>query len=195
MSHRLEQLMEEIQELEGIVAEKILHSAGKLPFELKDGRAVFDADIRRQQRMQMQTIRRYLLDSKAMTVLTAPVIYSLLFPIALLDLLVTFFQWVCFPIYRIPRVLRREYIVIDRHQLAYLNLIEKFNCVYCGYANGVLTFTREVASRTEQYWCPIKHSRRVKGCHARQCLFCQFGDAEGYRRELDEIRNRFKDVD
>ena len=195
MSHPLEQLILEIQELERVVAEKILDSAGKLPFELKDGRPFFDPDVRRRHRSQMKSLGRYVLDSTAMTVLTAPVIYSLLIPIAMLDLFVTIYQFVCFPIYRIPGVYRREYVAVDRHHLAYLNWVEKFNCVYCGYANGVLTYTREVASRTEQYWCPIKHSRRVKGCHARQCLFCQFGDAEGYHRELEAIRSRFKDVD
>jgi hypothetical protein len=59
--------------------------------------------------------------------LTAPVIYALLVPFVLLDLWVTLYQWVCFPIYGMPRVPRRRYFMIDRHELEYLNAIEKVN--------------------------------------------------------------------
>jgi hypothetical protein len=194
MSHHLGPLLEEIQELERLVSEKIQHTADKLPFEFKNGKVVFDRDVRRRHKALVKRVWRYLLDSSAMTILTAPVVYSLLVPISLLDLLVSVYQWVCFPLYQIPRVGRRDYVVIDRHRLAYLNVIEKIICVYCGYANGVLGYAREVASRTEQYWCPIKHASRVKGCHSRQCVFCEYGDAEGFRDGFDELRNQFKDL-
>ena len=46
---------------------------------------------------------------------------------------------------------RGQYIVIDRHRLKYLNAIEKLNCVYCGYGNGVIAYARDIAGRTEQY--------------------------------------------
>jgi hypothetical protein len=32
---------------------------------------------------------------------------------------------------------------IDRHRLGYLNVIEKANCVYCSYANGVVAYVRD----------------------------------------------------
>lgn len=31
----------------------------------------------------------------------------------------------------------RPYVVFDRRHLAYLNAIEKLNCAYCEYGNGV----------------------------------------------------------
>ena len=180
--------------MERVVAEKIQRTADHLPFEVKNGKAVFELDVRRRHRAFVKRIWRYLRDSSVMIVATAPVIYSLFIPISLLDLLVCIYQAVCFPLYHIPRVSRKEYVVIDRHRLAYLNYIEKLNCAYCGYANGVLAYAREVASRTEQYWCPIKHARRVKGCHSRQCVFCEYGDAEGFRHEFDNLRKQFKDL-
>ena len=61
---------------------------------------------------------------------------------------------------------RRDYFVFDRHHLAYLNAIEKLNCAYCSYANGLVAYVREIAGRTEQFWCPIKHARRAIGAHA-----------------------------
>ncbi|MDE2512291.1 MAG: hypothetical protein KGL74_14295 [Elusimicrobia bacterium] len=45
----------------------------------------------------------------------------------------------------------------------YLNWIELFNCDYCSYAGGLIAFAREVSSRAEQYFCPIKHASRCAG--------------------------------
>jgi hypothetical protein len=58
-------------------------------------------------------------------------------------------------------------VVIDRHRLGYLNPVQKLNCVFCGYGNGVIAYAREITARTEQYWCPIKHALKVKGSHDR----------------------------
>lgn len=46
--------------------------------------------------------------------------------------------------------------MLDRHKLSYLNSIEKFNGVYCGCANGLIAYVREITARTEQYWCPVR---------------------------------------
>lgn len=124
----------------------------------------------------------------ARVLLTTPVIYSLVLPLALLDLCVSLYQWICFPLLGIERVGHRGYFTIDRHRLTYLNVLEKMNCTYCSYANGVLAYTREVAARTETYWCPIKHARPVRDPHARYQAFVEFGDASGYRRRLPNLR-------
>jgi len=57
-------------------------------------------------------------------------------------------------------------------------------CVYCGYANGLIAYVREIAARTEQYWCPIKHARPIPAPHARYRVFFEYGDARAYRQEL-----------
>jgi len=75
----------------------------------------------------------------------------------------------------------------------YLNAIEKVNCVYCGYANGVLAYVREIAGRTEQYWCPIRHAKPVREAHAHYLEFVDFGDAEGYHRRLPMLREKLKE--
>ena len=83
---------------------------------------------------------------------------------------------------------RRDYFVLDRYRLGYLNAIEKVNCTYCSYANGLIAYIREIAARTEQYWCPIKHGRRVRSPHSRYALFADFGDAAGYRARSGKLR-------
>jgi hypothetical protein len=87
---------------------------------------------------------------------------------------------------------RRAYFVIDRHLLAYLNGIEKANCTFCSYANGLIGYVREVAACTEQYWCPIKHARAIVSPHQRYHLFVDYGDARGYRHELPAVRHSLR---
>ena len=116
----------------------------------------------------------------------------LIVPLVLLDLFVSLYQALCFPAYGIEKVRRRDYLVFDRHHLAYLNLLQKLNCAYCSYANGLLAYVGEIAARTEQYWCPIKHARRLVGMHARSAHFSDFGDAEAFQRDLDRLRDLLK---
>ncbi|MCM2369492.1 hypothetical protein [Aporhodopirellula aestuarii] len=195
MLNQLDHLLEEVHELERAISEKVQQTKKELTYEIAHGRAVFGEDVRRRHRAMAKRVWRTIRESSFLTIATAPVIYSLLIPISLLDLLVSLYQWICFPVYQIPHLSRKEYVVVDRQSLAYLNVIEKVNCVYCGNCNGVLALAREVASRTEQYWCPIKHARRAKGCHIRTCLFCEFGDAEGYAENLQGLRKQFQDLE
>lgn len=122
-------------------------------------------------------------------VLVSPLTYSLIVPLALLDLFLAVYQRACFPVYGIIRVRRADFVVVDRYHLAYLNPFEKLNCAYCGYATGLIAYAREVAARTEEYWCPIKHSRPIATPHPRYVHFADYGDAEGYRRHQEELRD------
>jgi len=54
--------------------------------------------------------------------------------------------------------------------------------------NGLLAYVTEVAARTEQYWCPIKHARRVAGAHRHYPDFVDFGDAEAYLTRQEALR-------
>ena len=83
---------------------------------------------------------------------------------------------------------------MDRNKLQYLNALEGINCLYCSYGNGVLAYAVEIAGRTEQHWCPIRHARRVQNVHDRYENFLPYGDAAAYRKELDKVRCDFKDL-
>jgi len=151
-------------------------------------------DLLRQQRRYKTGLFRFLLRSRLLVALTAPVIYAGWIPFLVLDAFVTLYQAVCFPIYRIPKVRRADYLVFGREHLPYLNIVEKFNCLYCSYGNGVAAYAREVAARTEQYWCPIKHARRVMAAHERYPQFFDYGDAEAFQRGLERLRKQYGDI-
>lgn len=195
MTDRVDTLLENIRELEQELEEEFAKARAGLRFGLEHGRARFEAEVVRRHKDLRKGLGKYLAGASPLVVLTAPVIYSLIIPFAVMDLWVSAYQAICFRVYGIPRVKRSRYVVFDRSALAYLNLIEKFNCAYCSYGNGVIAYAREIASRTEQYWCPIKHARRVLGAHDRYPHFAEYGDGEHYAEELKQARARLRHFD
>ena len=164
-------------------------------YTLTRGRVVFENGMRSLHREQRTGIWPYIKAAPVAFILTAPVIYGLLIPLVVLDLALTVYQQICFRVYGIARVRRRDYLVIDRHRLSYLNGIEKANCLYCGYTNQLLEYAREIAGRTEQFWCPIKHARRTPDPHRRTLNFVHYGDADGYVHRLDYLRQDLRGDD
>jgi hypothetical protein len=194
MNNKLQDLIETIKRLEQELAQEIQRKQAEYSYKIQGKRIRFDKEVRRQHKLFATRVSLYLKEAELLNILTIPFIWSCLFPALLLDLLVSLFQGVCFPIYKIPKVKRSRYIVVDRHALSYLNGIEKLNCIYCGYFNGLIAYIHEIAGRTEQYWCPIKHARRTSAFHSRYSKFQEKGDAEGYRPELDKVRHAFEDL-
>ncbi len=88
-----------------------------------------------------------------------PFIYGMIVPIAFLDLSVCLYQAICFRLYDIPRVSRADYFRFNRSQLPFLSVMDKLDCNYCSYANGVLKYAGEIIARTELYWCPLRNMR------------------------------------
>jgi hypothetical protein len=195
MTTQLDMLMEKLREVQSEIEVELAKRREELRFHFENRRIVFEEEMLRVQRAIKTGLARYIRDANPWIMLSAPVIYSLIVPIALVDLWVMAYQAICFPIYKIPKVRRRDYLVFDRHHLAYLNTLEKINCAYCSYANGAVAFVREVASRTEVYWCPIKHARRILGPHPHYQGFADFGDAEGFRAKQARMKDGVKIVE
>lgn len=187
MNEHVTTLMRTIQALESEIEVEVAKRRAELRFGLERGKIAFEEEVRRRHKELKVALGVYVLNARPLVALTAPLIYGLIVPIALLDLSVMLFQAICFRAYGIARVRRRDYLVFDRHHLSYLNALEKLNCAYCSYANGAIAFAREVAARTEQHWCPIKHARRVVGAHEQYREFLDFGDADAYRAWLAKV--------
>jgi len=77
----------------------------------------------------------FVILARPLVALTAPLIYAMVVPFLLLDLGVTLYQRLCFPIYGIAKVRRSEYLIFDRARWPYLNVLERLSCAYCSYAN------------------------------------------------------------
>ncbi len=183
MPNTVKSLRERLDALQTEMSDAVSGKAAEFRYSYEKRKVKFRAEAIKWQRPFKVGLWRYVSGAGILTVLTAPVIYALIVPFVILDLAVVIYQAVCFPVYRIPKVRRSDYIVIDRHHLAYLNLLQKLNCVYCGYGNGLLAFASEVAARTEAYWCPIKHAGRVASYHTHYWQFSDYGDAEHFHED------------
>lgn len=188
MASTIDQLVEQIRSLQGELEVELAIRRANLNYTLHSGRIRFEQEILRAHKALRVNLARYVFNADVMHVVTAPVIYSLIVPFVLLDIFVTVYQAVCFPVYGIEKVKRSDYLIFDRYHLAYLNLLEKINCAYCSYGNGLLAYAREIAGRTEQYWCPIKHARRAIAAHEGYDRFAEFGDAGAFRERTEEAR-------
>lgn len=117
--------------------------------------------------------------------LSAPVIYSMIIPLVILDFCFEVYHRICFALYGIAYIERSRYIKIDRYRLSYLKPIEKINCMYCGYANGLLHYVSVICAETERYWCGIKHSKDknfIPPEHHKD--FLPYGDERAYKKFL-----------
>lgn len=191
MDPRINELFERIRQLEDEVEQELKRRRAELHADFEHRRIRFEREIVEQQRRFKAGLLAYVFGAELRHVASAPIIYALVFPLLLLDLSVTLYQFICFPLYRIPRVKRRDHFYFDRTHLAYLNLLEKFNCAYCSYGNGLASYVREIVARTEQYWCPIKHARRIRDAHGRYPQFFDHGDAEAFRQGLARLRRQY----
>lgn len=121
--------------------------------------------------------------------ISMPFIYMMIVPALFLHITVEIYHQVCFRLYKIPIVNPREYFIMDRRLLPYLNWFEKFNCFYCSYFNSLISYVKEIGGRTERYWCPIKHSAPLKDQHSQYDKFVDYSDGEELRKKWQDIRN------
>ncbi len=142
-------------------------------------------------RQKVGVLRKILRRDMMMNVrylVSMPFIYGVIVPTLFLHVVLEIYHRVCFRLYGIPRVCARDYFVFDRARLPYLNWLEKFNCLYCSYFNGFIAYAREVAARTERYWCPIKHARAIPSPHGHYRDFVAYDDGEQLRRRWSQLR-------
>lgn len=196
MSHsRIDEILNKLYELQKdleVEIDNVLSEKRDLfQYTLEQGRIKFEEGVRALHQSQKTGVIKYIMTSEIKHILVAPIIYSLFFPILIIDLSVSIYQHICFRVYGIPLVNRGRYFNFDRQKLAYLNIIEKINCNYCSYADGVFGYVREIIARTEQYWCPIKHARRSFRPHSKEYKFVDFGDAAAYHNRLQILREEW----
>ena len=190
MNNRILQLIQQIKQLDEELRYELSQQSQVIGFKIKGKRVEFEQSIKQAHKKLKTNVWHWLFGLRTINIITAPIIYSMILPLIMIDVLVTFYQLTCFPIYQIKLVKRSDYIVLDRHQLQFLNFFERLHCNYCSYGNGVVSYIREVLARTEQYFCPIKHARKILGTHDRYYEFIEYGDAEDYQARLEQFRQK-----
>jgi len=194
MNNKIRDLLNQITELEDELRSSLQEQESSLLFKIKDKRIEFERDIKQQHRKLKMGIFRWIVTNRPQNLITGPIIYGMFIPLLIIDLLVSLYQAICFPIYGVTKVRRSDYMVYDRQHLEYLNVIEKFHCTYCAYGTGLVAYMNEILARTEQYFCPIKHAHKMLGTHSRYERFINYGEAADYEARLEEYRKALGEI-
>ncbi|PIP02299.1 MAG: hypothetical protein COW18_06635 [Zetaproteobacteria bacterium CG12_big_fil_rev_8_21_14_0_65_54_13] len=188
MNSRVKALIDQMKQLEEELSSELQQQEDSLLFQLNGKKVEFEQSIRQAHRKLKINVWCWLVGVRPINIITAPIIYGMIIPLLIVDLSISFYQFSCFPIYKIAKVRRRDYIVFDRHHLAYLNIFEKFHCLYCAYGNGLIAYVHEILARTELYFCPIKHAHKLLATHRHYRHFIAYGDAKDYPARLEAMR-------
>ena len=188
MNERINQILTQMAALEADLRTAVHDQESRMFFQIKGKRIEFERSAKEAHRKLKTSFFRWLVTNRPQNLITGPLIYGMVFPLLLLDACVTIYQWTCFPIYGITKVRRSDYLVYDRRHLGYLNFIEKFHCTYYEYGNGLMGYMAEILARTEQYFCTIKHARKILGTHSHYNRSLAYGEAENYEAKLGAYR-------
>jgi len=188
MNERISKILAQMAALDEELRTAVREQESRMFFQIKGKRVEFERSVKEAHKRLKTNFFRWLVTNRPQNLITGPIIYAMVVPLLMLDLFVSFYQWACFPIYGITKVRRSDYIVFDRHQLGYLNFIERFHCTYCEYGNGLIAYLREIVARTEEYFCPIKHAHKILGTHGRYNRFLDYGEADAYEAKLEAFR-------
>ncbi len=193
MNERIVQIIKEIENLQEELKKEIEKEEEKISYKMKNGKIFFDEDVVKRHKEEFISLFDYLKRAKFLYILTSPFIYMMIIPAVILDIFVTVYHEINFRVYKISLVKRSDYIVFDRQYLSYLNILEKIYCVYCSYFNGLIAYVAEIAARTEQFWCPIKHAKKIAYMHSHYINFLPYGDGEIYHEKLLKLREKLRE--
>lgn len=111
--------------------------------------------------MKFKKMRKILPWRRMRFCLSMPFIYLMIVPFLFLDLCLEVYHHVCFPLFGMSLVKRSQYFIFDRHKLPYLKPLERLNCLYCDYANGLSYYFFAIIAETEGFWCGIRHRKKT----------------------------------
>lgn len=193
MNLKIKELLAKIDSLNNALQAEQARLAEKYGFSIKQRRIIFVDKIKKQHKKWRIPAWKYVIPHSLRHFLSIPFIYMMIFPAVTLDVFITLYNWTALPLYRIPPVKRNEYIIYDRRFLVYLNIIQKINCLYCSYINGLFAFAGEIGARTERYWCPVKYAKKAKFRHGWYDDFADYGNPKEWNEKFND-RKAFEDV-
>ena len=188
MNDKIREIVEEIEAMKLKLSEELAEQESHISYEIQNGYVRFEKDVLEKQKENMKNLLAWFREVPLLHFLAAPIIYGMVIPAILLDVLIFIYQQVVFRVFKFKLIKRSDYIVFDRHYLGYLNPVEKLNCVYCSYMNGLMQYVSAIASRTEFYFCPIKHAKKVAYDHDYYKDYLVYGDEDDYQKKLKELR-------
>jgi len=183
MKSKISDILSEIDNKKQELKNEYLKLKDKYWFKIINKKIIFNKDVIKENKKYKKSILDSIFTVEVRELLSIPFIYAMIIPALFLDIFLVIYQNIAFRLYWIPLVKRKDYFEFDRKELDYLNLIQKFNCLYCSYVNWLFSYATEIWWKTEKYWCPIKHARKMKTYHSWQKDFADYWDASGFKTE------------
>ncbi len=188
MNDKIREIIDEIEEMKLKLAAEIDKQESHISYEIKNGYVTFEKEVLAKQKENMKNLLSWLGEVPLLHFLIAPLIYAMVIPAIFVDVTLFIYQQVVFRVFKFKLVKRSDYMHFDHQYLGYLNSIEKLNCLYCSYFNGLMLYASAIAGRTELYFCPIKHAKKVVAQHMYYDEFLTYGDEEDYQEKLKGLR-------
>lgn len=189
MNDKIREIIDEIEAMKIKLGEEIDKQESHISYEIQNGYVRFEKKVLDRQRENMKNLLSWLREVPLLHFLTAPLIYAMVIPAIIFDVVLFVYQQIAFRVFKFQFIKRSDYLHFDHHYLGYLNPIEKLNCLYCSYFNGLMLYASAIAGRTELYFCPIKHAKKVVSEHKYYKEFLFYGDENDYQEKLKELRN------
>jgi hypothetical protein len=161
-------------------------------FSFLNWKIIFDKDKKASDKLKKRSFWYSITHTNLREFLSIPFIYAMFLSAILLDISLFIYQQTAMRLYWIPLVKREYYISFDRKELAYLNWVQKFNCLYCSYMNWLFSYAVEIGWRTEKYWCPIKHAKKIKWWHDRERCFADYWDVDWFKETAYSVKEFYE---
>ncbi len=190
MNDKIKEMIEEIEALKLKLGEEISQHERDISYDIQNGYVQFEKEIFERQKQNMMHLWDWFREIPLLQLLSAPVVYMMIIPAILLDMMLFVYHSVVSRVFKIEFGKRNDYVVFDRQYLGYLNVIEKLNCLYCAYFNGVMQYASSIAARTELHFCPIKHAKKIAYKHEFYNTFLSYGDGDVYQEKLKKLRKK-----
>ncbi len=195
MQQTIRDILKKIESLNQDLRIEYDKMAEKYGFSFEEKRVIFLEEMRKRNRnMKLPTWKFPISLMNVRQIIAIPFILGMIFPSVILDVCITIYHTIAFPLYGIPRVKRSEYIIFDRRFLDYLNIIQKVQCLYCSYVNGLFAYSVEIAGRTERYWCPLKAAHKPKFSHGWYQDFADYGNPEEWKEKYQDDDKGFTPI-
>ena len=193
MKSTISRILQEIENKRKELAEEYERINKKYNFEYIKWKITFSKEQKIENKKKKRSFWQTTKSTTFREYLSIPFIYSMMIPAVILDLFLFMYQQTAMRLYRIPLVKRSDYITLERKHLDYLNWVEKLNCIYCSYVNWLFAYAVEIAWRTEKYWCPIKHAKKMTSSHNWEKYFADYGDADWFKEVFRKNQEFYQD--
>ncbi|MFC2073449.1 hypothetical protein ACFLRS_01185 [Campylobacterota bacterium] len=188
MNDKIKEIVEEIEAMKLKLAEEIAQQENHISYEIHNGYVKFEKEVLAKQKENMKNLLTWFGEVPLLHLLSAPLVYGMVIPAILLDVILFVYQHVVFRIFKFGFIKRSDYIIYDHQYLGYLNPIEKLNCLYCSYFNGLMQYASAIAGRTELFFCPIKHAKKIVYEHNYYDKYLAYGEGKDYQKKLKALR-------